>query len=434
MKSKTVSEEDYLKLKEENVRLKKSIQDLWTINELARIISSTMPVNQILDKVVSVSVKAIGAQQGTISLLDKEETQDPFKTLIRKVDQTTFTSKYRLDKALSGWMIKHRKPLLINDFKKNDTFKSEHPTVKDVYSILSVPLLCKGDLIGVLSLFNKKTGSGFDNDDQRLLSIIASQSSQVIENARLYEEEKQLRQIEQELEMARLIQNQLLPKEIPNIAGFDLAGMSYAAKEVGGDYFDFIELENSRWGIALGDVSGKGIPAALLMSNMQATLRNQAITNSTLVGCMEKTNNFLYRSTESNKFATLFFGSLDAKTKTFEYVNAGHNFPFHLDKKNEFHPLETGGLVMGMIPDCRFEQGTVKLETGDLIIIYSDGATEAENNFEEMYGDKRLRDIVLQNRSLSSAKLIEKIYAAVKDFEGGKKQDDDITLVVIKAN
>ncbi|MCH6560742.1 GAF domain-containing protein [candidate division KSB1 bacterium] len=163
MSSEKAPKDELTQLKDENDRLKKSIEDLWTINQLARIISTTLPVNQILDKVVSGSVKAIGAAQGAISLLDEKKIDDPFKTLIRKVDETDFTKIYRLDQDLSGWMIKNRKALLINDFGKNTTFKGKHSAVDKIHSILSVPLLCKGQLIGVLSLFNKKNNKNKKN-------------------------------------------------------------------------------------------------------------------------------------------------------------------------------------------------------------------------------------------------------------------------------
>ncbi|MFQ5602081.1 MAG: GAF domain-containing SpoIIE family protein phosphatase [bacterium] len=421
------------KLTDENNRLKKSIEDLKIINELAKIISSTIPVEQILNKVTTVSVRAIGAEQGTISLLNEQEEEDEFKTLIRKVDASKVTNKYRLDDDLSGWMIKYRKPLMITNFNQDRTFKRQYENSEKIRSILSVPLVCKGKLIGVLNLFNKKQDGQFTLDDQRLLSIIASQSAQVIENARLYEEEEQLRLIEQELKTAHAIQVGLLPKESPRISGFDVAGRSYPATEVGGDYFDFIELDDHLWGIALGDVSGKGIPAALLMSNLQATLRNQALHNASLVECIEKANQFLCYNTESTKFVTLFCGKLNSEKRTFQFVNAGHNFPFYLNTKGEFETLEIGGVVLGMIPEFTFDQGEVHLQPGEIIVVYSDGVTEAENELEELLGEERLKNIILDNRHLSAQELVEIIYQKVKEFSGAAKQDDDITIVVLKA-
>ncbi len=183
-------------LEKEIQHLKKTVEDLGTINQLAKLISSTMQLDQILDKVVAASVKAIKAEQGTISLLanqkGKEETGDPFKTMIRKDDVSRQRGRYRLHDHLSGWMLNNRKPLTINDVKNDNTLKGVQLLDEEIQSILSVPLISKGNLIGVLNIFNKKEAGGFSKDDQRLLSIIASQSAQIIENARLYEKEKQM--------------------------------------------------------------------------------------------------------------------------------------------------------------------------------------------------------------------------------------------------
>lgn len=423
---------DFEKLLEENERLKKSVAELSMLNDFAQIISSTMALDKILDKVVAASLKAIDAEQGTIHLLQGSESESSFRTLIRKADQTTPLDKYRLDRELSGWMIRNCKALLINDFSKDKTFKSEASDQK-ICSLLSVPLLCKGKLIGVLNLFNKKHALGFSLEDQRLLSIIASQSAQVIENARLYEEEKQLRQYEQDLQMAQDIQNNLLPKESPRIPGFDVAGKSYAAREVGGDYFDFIDLGDGRWNIAVGDVSGKGIAAALLMSNLQATLRTQALSNIFLVDSISQTNRSLYHNTEANQFATLFCGVLNAPARTFTYINAGHNHPFLLTITGKFQKLRTGGLILGLLPEVSYEESKRQFSPGELLVIYSDGVTEAENELEDQFGEKRLQEIIKQHQNLSAAELVDRICNAVTEFCGHAKQSDDITLVVIKA-
>ncbi len=422
---------DIDKLLLENERLKKSVSELSMLNEFAQIISSTMSLEKVLDKVVTASLKAIDAEQGTIHLLESPESASPFRTLIRKADQTHPVDKYRLDFELSGWMIKNRQPLLINDFPQNKLFGKAGD--QKIRTLLTVPLLCKGKLIGVVNLFNKKSADGFTTDDQRLLSIIASQSAQVIENARLYEEEKQLREYEQDLEIAREIQNNLLPKESPQIPGFELAGKSYAAREVGGDYFDFIDLGGGRWSIALGDVSGKGVPASLLMSNLQATLRNQALNNVSLVDCVSKTNRFLCLNTEANQFATLFSGILDARDRTFSYVNAGHNYPLLFTTSEEMLELQTGGMILGLLPDRPYQEESRKFQPGELLVIFSDGVTEAVNELQDQFGDKRLQDIIRLNRQAPAEQLLNKIYTAVMEFSGPARQNDDITLVIIKA-
>lgn len=421
-------------LKKENDRLKESIQELSTLNELSAVITSTMSLDNILNKVVSSSVKAINAEQGTIHLLDKSDAgADPFKTLIRKADETTPQDRFRLDVELSGWMLAKRQPLLVNDFDSDKRFLNREAGDLKIKTLLSVPLVCKGKLVGVLNLFNKKNTSGFSQNDQRLLTIIASQSAQVIEHARLYEQEKHLLQIEKELEMAHEIQSRLLPKESPAVPGFDIAGASYAAKNVGGDYYDFIELEGGRWFIVLGDVSGKGIPAALLMSHLQATIRNQAMSDQTLVECISKSNNFLYLNTEGNKFVTLFGGILNPARQEFNYINAGHNFPYHLKKDGTLEPLKVGGLIMGIMPDVPYEDGTVKIVRDELVVIYSDGVTEADNEFDDMFGEERLQELIAKHHKKSASELVAVIYDAVKQHEGSTDRDDDITIVVIKA-
>lgn len=427
-----VQKVNFEKILEENERLKKSVAELSMLNEFAQIISSTMALDKILDKVVAASLKVIDAEQGTIHLLESAQSASPFRTLIRKADETNPMNKYRLDMELSGWMIRHRKALLINDFSTDKTFRRENGD-KKIRSLLAAPLLCKGKLIGVVNLFNKKHSVGFSLDDQRLLSIIASQSAQVIENARLYEEEKHLRQYELDLQMAHDIQNNLLPNACPRIPGFDVAGRSYPAREVGGDYFDFIDLGGGRWNIAVGDVSGKGIAAALLMSSLQATLRNQALNTTELGECISKTNRFLYLNTEPTQFATLFSGVLDSGACNLAFVNAGHNFPFLISANGQIRELETDGLLLGFLPEYAYRVEATPIDPGDLLVIYSDGATEAENELEDQFGEARLQEIILSNHALPADQIIDKIYESVVEFSGPNKQNDDLTVVIVKA-
>ena len=214
-------------------------------------------------------------------------------------------------------------------------------------SCLSVPLLSKGRMIGLLSVFNKKAEEGFNQDDQRLLSIIATQSAQVIENARLLEEEKALLQIQDELRLAYEIQTQLLPTTNPRINGYDIAGKAIPAKEVGGDYFDFITIDDDRIAFCLGDVSGKGMPAALLMATLQAAVRTQTMLNTPVDDCLIRMNKLLFRSTAAEKFATLFYAVLDTRTHEIRYSNAGHQYPFLFSGGEGHKELSSKGRISG---------------------------------------------------------------------------------------
>ena len=265
-----------------------------------------------------------------------------------------------------------------------------------------------------------------------MLTIIAAQSAQVIENARLYEEEKALQLMQQEMEMARSIQANLLPKAQPSVSGYDIAGTSVSAANVGGDYYDFLPSED-RLIVCLGDVSGKGMPASLLMANVQATIRGQNLVSSSAAECMSRSNRLLFQSTDSAKFVTFFYGIFDIAGRTLEYSNAGHNPPILFSNGQETR-LETGGPVLGVLPDFSYEQAAVTLNPGDLLLIFPDGFSEAMNRRFEEFGEDQLVRIATENRDDSAADLIEKMSQAVVAHTGEASQTDDMTIIVVRVD
>jgi len=249
--------------------------------------------------------------------------------------------------------------------------------------------------------------------------------------------------LEKELETARAIQERLLPHEMPILPGFEVTGASIPCLQVGGDYFDFLDQENGLLGVAIGDVSGKGIPAALLMSNLQASLHGQVLHPGQVSGVVKRVNELLVKSTDPHMFATFFYGVLDRTAGTFTCTNAGHNPPLLLRADGELEQLETGGLPLGMLPDVPFEQDTVTLERGDTLLMYTDGITEAigplpdgtipreEDTVETMFGEDRLITLLKENRGRSAPDIKETVLQAVSDHTRGVPQSDDITLVVV---
>jgi len=425
-------------LEKENQHLKKTVEDLWTINQLARLISSTMPVDQILDKVVAVSVKALKAEQGTISLLtakkENEETGDPFKTMIRKVDVSRQVGSYRLDDHLSGWMLSNRKPLTINDVKNDNILKGVQLN-EGIQSILSVPLMCKGNLIGVLNIFNKKDVTGFSDNDQRLLSIIASQSAQIIENARLYEEEKQLRRYENELEMARNIQEGLIPKEVPETKKLDISSFFNPADEVGGDYFDYLDLGNDKIGIVMADVSGHGAAAALVMTMIKGIVH--AITSGfeSPEKALAELNSILNQIGPKEKFVTMVFLVFDLKQMKLLYSSAGHPpLVFYNSKSKTCEFVEFICPALGISSLSQYKQKQMTLSSGDLILIYTDGVTEAFNEEQEMFEETRLLEAVQEVAKQTAGKTIEHVKKKLKEFIKDASQSDDVAMIAIKAN
>jgi sigma-B regulation protein RsbU (phosphoserine phosphatase) len=419
-------------LLEEIERLKISIQELSILNEIATAITSTLSVDKIIDLVVTKCIKHLHVEQCAVMLLNKENKIAPLQTMIRRADVSKFTLSYKLDSQLTGWMIKYQKPLLINDFERDERIQVKDQADFAIYNLLSVPLLYKGEMIGVLTVFNKKHKKEFTSDDQRLLSIIAAQSAQVIENAKLFEDEQKYLILQEELNTAKEIQINLLPKEPPRIEGYDFAAINIPAKEVGGDYFDFIKITESKLGFCLGDITGKGLPAALLMANLQATLRGQALYTNSCCENIKRVNRLLYLSTDPTKFATLFFGIIDTQNHILTFCNAGHDNPFLIQQDNTIIRLYTGGLLLGCLADYTYQEEVIQFNSDNLLALYSDGVTEAMNETDEEFGEQRLQKILLDNRKKSAENIITIILDAVRTHAGNRSQSDDITLMIIK--
>ena len=268
--------ENYIaRLEDENRELKVALTELTILHDIARAISSASSLERVMELIVRKCIKHLKAEQGAVMLLEKGDREKAFHTMIRRADTSATTLPYRLYSQLRGWMLKYRKPLLINDLQSDPRVKVGADKNQPIRSLLSVPLLYKGRMVGSLNVFNKRSEEGFTEADKRLLTIIGSESAQVIENARLYEEEQALLIMQQEMKLAYKIQVGLLPQTAPQITGYDIWGKSIPAKEVGGDYYDFVRMDEHRLGVCLGDVCGKGMPAALLMANLQAALRGQ---------------------------------------------------------------------------------------------------------------------------------------------------------------
>jgi len=424
--------EEYKKLSEENKRLRAAVTELSILNDIATTITSTHSIEHIVDMIVKKCVKHLQVEQGAVMLLDEKNQSNPLKTMIRQQDTLYDMLPYRLDAQLTGWMLKHKTPLLVKDLKNDDRFKSFMEDESPIKSLLGVPLILKGKIIGVLSVFNKHSSEGFTESDQRLLSIIAAQSAQIIENARLYLEEQNLMLMQEEMRLAAETQINLLPKSIPKVADYQIAGKSIPAKDVGGDYYDFIQIDDNNFAFCLGDVSGKGMSAAMLMSNLQATLRAQILSGVNSKETITRTNPVLFQNTDSTKFVTLFLGIVNIKSNEINYCNAGHNNPYYLDKNNQIKELDVGGLILGFQPDSLYLEGKIQFHPDEMIVLYSDGITEAMNDQNEEFGEERLIKLITKYKNEDIYKLIDRIIVAVNAFSEGVAQSDDITLMIIK--
>jgi phosphoserine phosphatase RsbU/P len=293
-------------------------------------------------------------------------------------------------------------------------------------------LIVKSELRGVLSVYNKKDGQSFNTDDQRLLVIIAAQSAQVVENARLIEEEKLYIKMQQEVGLAAKIQRDLLPRSNPGLPGYDIFARTIAAQSIGGDYFDFIPKSDGRMALCLGDVSGKGLPASLLMANLQATLRGQTLVSQVPSECLLRSNKLLFESTSPEKFATVFYGIIDIEQHNIHYSNAGHDWPFLIRSDNSIQRLKTGGLMIGLIEQAQYEDERIAMRVGDLLAVQSDGVSEAMNSDQEQFGEERLQALLLDQKNRTAEEIADEVVKEVRKHAGAHPQSDDITIMVIK--
>jgi len=320
--------------------------------------------------------------------------------------------------------------------------EEERRSLEALQSELLLPLSLNDKILGIMSLGPKQSEEPYSKTDIRLLDSVAAQTGLALENGRLTAavaaevaaHAKQTRDIE----IARDVQQRLLPQEFPPIPGLDYAGACRAALGVGGDYYDFIPLSQTQLGIAIGDVSGKGIPAALLMASLRAYLRGaQTIHHQAdLTAVMRNLNMLVYESSAANRYATFFYGELDLTSRVLTYVNGGHNPPM-LFRQNggglDVHRLDTGGPVIGLIEDCEYSQGSVMLTAGDVLVAYTDGVSEAMNAAMEEWGEDRFMEAVAPNRTIPARILIDQLMTSADAFVAGAPQHDDMTLLIVRA-
>ena len=417
-------------LQEEIHRLRRAVEELSILNDLARAIGASLNTQEIMHTIIHRSLRAAGAEQGVVTLVDEQASQ-PMKTLIRTAVSSAGHSKYHFNQALLGWMHINKKPLTINDPRSDERFRGVKWD-ESVRSLLCVPLIVKSSLRGVLTVYNKKEGRTFTDEDQRLLAIIAAQSAQVVENARLYEAEQSLIRMKEEVRLAARIQSDLLPKEPPVSPGYDIAGISVSAQLVGGDYFDYIPIDATHLALCLGDVSGKGLPAALLMASLQATLRGQTLLEQGAAACVARANRLLHQSTSSEKFVTLFYAILDTEERMLRYCNAGHDDPFLVRASGDSLRLSEGGIVLSVLEQFPYQEQAVPFGPGDLLVVYSDGISEAMNTDQQQFGQESIASLVLQNRHRTAREILDAILAGVHVHVGSAAQMDDMTLLVVK--
>ena len=295
-----------------------------------------------------------------------------------------------------------------------------------------VPMKMQNATKGLIMLGKRANNQLYAANDIEFIYSIGSLAIISLENKRLFREALEKQKLEEELELAKDIQQNLLPKEIPQMKRFEIAATSISSKQVGGDYFDIIKKDDRHHYIAIGDVSGKGVPATLLMANLQAFLKSICTQNVEISDATGTINNLVTENTTDGKFITFFWGILDDETGSLTYVNAGHNPPL-LVRNGEIRYLDKGGIIFGVMPTIMpYASETVELQDDDLIVLFTDGVTEAKNPEDDEFSDEKLESLVKEAASGNAGQVLEKIREEVHKFANGAFQSDDITIIVVK--
>ncbi|MBL8148411.1 MAG: SpoIIE family protein phosphatase [Blastocatellia bacterium] len=341
----------------------------------------------------------------------------------------------KISRSISEKVITEGTSILTSDAMHDPRFQDRHSImISNVRSIMAVPLAVEDEVLGMIYVDNPYATNRFTEDDLLVLTAIASVAAIKIENARLLEERIEKRRMEEELKVASEIQLRLHPVSPPTINGYDMIGISFPCREIGGDYYDFIQRRNGNLLLALGDVAGKGMGAALLMSSLHAALRAQAQTGLGAAEIVTEVNNYIFASSPENKFLTLFCAELDIKTGKLSYSNAGHNPPILVCADNSVLRLETGGLPVGIVDEITYDSGSVHLQPGDVLLIYSDGISDSVNEADQDFGDNRLVEVVKKYHNRTASQIRDKIDEALTQFVGQTPPVDDMTIMIVKRN
>jgi sigma-B regulation protein RsbU (phosphoserine phosphatase) len=409
-------------------KARKETLEKETLLEVEKSLSSSLDLDEVLEVILDSLLKVVTYDAAAIFLIDNKKRE------IEHIKARGFEPalapdlQLKIGQGLAGWAAQTQKSLIVPNVKEDPRYIEARV---ETQSGMVVPIMTNQRIIGVFSIESNKLNA-YDEDDLELLDAFASLAAISIERARQHQEILEKRKLEEELSIARGIQKTFLPGKQPQMPGFEISGINIPSEKVGGDYYDFIPIIENQVGIAIGDVSGKGIPAALIMASFRASLIAEIRNNYAIRSIMFKVNNLLFESTEADTYVTAVYGVLDTKNKIFTFTNAGHNAPIfrHTDGRMEY--LVEGGVALGTFENSKYEERPLGFSPGDIIVFYTDGVTEAKNEKEEEFGTKRLEQVINDSNHLSAPEIQKNIYQAVKDFTGNLPQADDLTMIVIK--
>ena len=416
-------------------------QKLSTVDKLRKLldITKTISLSPDLDEVLTLVMDTLGSlipysAAGIYLIQSDQKGESPYifkSKTIRGYDISfeLVEPRLKMGEGFIGYAAQSGNPIICPDVSKDSRYFHAREKTR---SEMVAPIISNDKVIGVFDLESDDLNA-YDEDDLAVLTLLASQVAIIIEKVELHEQVVEKKRLQAQLEVARQVQLQLLPEKDPKLKGFDISAYVFPTEEVSGDYYDWVKIFDDQIGVIVADVAGKGIPAALLVAFLRASLRAYVQTGYAPHIALSKVNNLLWDSVESHQFVTALYGILDATNKTFVYSNAGHNPPLVTSSNGDYRFVEYGDLPLGMFRSMRYHQHFLRLEKGQVLVIYTDGITEAANLDGEEFGGERLAKLVLEGINLSAKNMIDFIRKGVQDFTERKFLDDDGTLFIIKS-
>jgi len=412
-----------------------TVDKLRLLLDITKTISRSLDLDEVLNLVMDTLGSLIPYDAAGIYLIEfGTESQSPyiFKSKVIRGYQISFEliePRLKIGEGFLGTVAQTGKPIISHDVSKDKRYFPARDLTK---SEMIAPIISNDKVIGVFDLESDHTDA-YSDDDLSVLQLLTSQVAIIIEKVRLHDEVVEKKRLQAQLEIARQVQLELLPDNDPVINNFDVSAYVFTAEEVSGDYYDWVKVFEDQIGIVVADAVGKGIPAALLMSFLRASLRSCVQIGYAPHIAFSKVSQLLRDSIEDNQFITAIYGILDSTNKTFVFSNAGHNPPLLMKPDGEYRYVEYGDTPLGMFDESHYHQHFIRFERGQVMVIYTDGITEATNPNGEEYGEDRLAKRVLDGIDLSARQLIDHIRKGVDDFTESKFLNDDGTLFIVKA-
>ncbi len=379
---------------------------------------------ELFQLILDLSIDAVGAERGVLMTLENDE-----ELVVRAAKGSAF----RISTTVRDRVIKTRLSVLVRDTMLDEAFRERQSIIgQSVRTLMAVPLQTKDRTIGLIYVDSPSLTRVFKEDDLNLLTVMANTAAIRIEHERLGEIEHQERIMARDLEQAAEIQRRFLPAQAPGVPGLDLAGHNAPCRTVGGDYYDFFPYPNGRVAMVLGDVSGKGMPASLLMMSLQARVQVLIEEPENLGAVLTRLNRLTATNCPSNRFITFFMCVVDGATGELIFANAGHNPPLLVRADGNSEWLHAGGCVLGVMPMMKYDEARNCLGAGDVLVVFSDGVTDALNPQGEDFGEVRLEAAVREHRTEPSAAILEAVNRAIADWAAGTPPPDDLTLLVAR--